>query len=98
MFNFFCNFCTEEHIQDIDNINILYYLQNYIDKSNIENNIIYKINEINNELLKKLKKKNRKVSFYTIVKVILIPTRHEEKYNYFINDLQNFKNLQKFNK
>ena len=93
MLNFFCNFCNEEQIQEIDNINILYYLQDYIDKYNQENNnIIYQMNEINNELLKKFKKKNRKVSFYTIVKVILIPNRHEEKYHYFMNDLQNLKN------
>ena len=36
MFNF-CNFCNEPIIKEIENIDIIYYLQNYIDPRELKN-------------------------------------------------------------
>ena len=92
MFNF-CNFCNEPIINEIENIDIIYYLQNYIDPRELKNKeLVEKIQKIHEELLNKLNKKKRKVTFYAIVQVILIPNRHEEKYYNFINELENLKN------
>lgn len=92
MFNF-CNFCNEHTITEINNIDILYYLQNYINTNDSKNKeLVDKIKKIHEELLNKLNKKKRKVTFYAIVQVILIPNRHEEKYYNFINELENLKN------
>ena len=97
IFNFLCNFCNEPNITEVDDIDVLFYFHNYVDKTKLINNsIINNIEKINKELLDKMNKKNkknRKVFFCNIVKVILIPTRQEEEYNYFINEL---KKLEKY--
>ena len=83
----FCNLCNEKNILDetIDKNKEINIIEN-------EEINIFKNNK-NNEL--KNKNENKNVSFHTIVKVILIPDRNEEKYNKFISRFEDSVQIEK---
>ena len=87
----FCNLCNEKNIIDetIDKNKEINIIENE-EINTIENEEIniFKNNK-NNEL------KNKNVSFHTIVKVILIPDRNEEKYNKFISRFEDSVQIEK---
>ena len=91
----FCNLCNEKNIIDetIDKNKEINIIENE-EINTIENEEIniFKNNK-NNEL--KNKNENKNVSFHTIVKVILIPDRNEEKYNKFISRFEDSVQIEK---
>jgi len=87
----FCNLCNEKNIIDetIDKNKEINIIENEeINTIKNEEINIFKNNK-NNEL------KNKNVSFHTIVKVILIPDRNEEKYNKFISRFEDSVQIEK---
>ena len=96
--NLFCNLFNENNIKElniIDNnkMNIIENNELNINNQNeiniIENDKIINNNQNEINIIENNKIKNKKVSFNSIIRVILIPTRIEEKYNKFISHFEN---------